>query len=36
VVEQALRYMFGKDRDFQNWLTAQQTTADNTTKQGEA
>ncbi len=26
VVEQALRYMFTKDRDFQTWLTTQETT----------
>ncbi len=26
VVEQALRYMFTKDRDFQTWLSTQETT----------
>jgi predicted transcriptional regulator len=36
VVEQALRYMFGKDRDFQSWLTSQETTAENTAARGEA
>jgi hypothetical protein len=36
VVEQALRYMFGKDRDFQSWLTSQETTAENTAARGDA
>lgn len=26
IVEQALRYMFTKDRDFQTWLSTQETT----------
>jgi hypothetical protein len=30
VVQQALRFMFGKDRDFQNWLSAQGTTGEST------
>ncbi len=28
VVEQALRYMFAKDSDFQTWLSTQETTGD--------